>query len=188
MRDDPRLSKYPIAGPSKEDAEQAHRSGRFDMGAAERSFDSGTSSEKEHQEERRRAAAWMRRKVKILERVRPRSKGLTRKGKERGELKLHELMQAKERAPSTLNPPNGSRKASSPDSALFPPDSPPLSSLRGAASKTTKNRWPSSGPRKTHGQSFNTSGVPLPLAEPPSFPNGTPVSSPTPFEGITRTP
>ena len=51
-------------------------------------------------------------------------------------LKLRELTQAKERAPSTPTPPSdGSRnKAPSPDSALFPPDSPPLSSLHGAAS------------------------------------------------------
>ena len=54
--------------------------------------------------------------------------------------KLRELIQAKERAPSTPTPPNGSHKASLPDSALFPPVSPPLSGLREAASKTTKTR------------------------------------------------
>ena len=37
------------------------------------------------------------------------------------ELKLRELMQAKKRKPSTPIPPNSSRKASSPDSVLFPP-------------------------------------------------------------------
>ena len=42
------------------------------------------------------------------------------------DLKLRELMQAKERAPSTPILPNGLRKASSPDSALYPPGSPPL--------------------------------------------------------------
>ena len=57
VRDDPRLSKCPIAGPSKEDAEQAHRSGRFDMGADEGPSDSDSSSEKKHQEERYRVAA-----------------------------------------------------------------------------------------------------------------------------------
>ena len=36
--------------------------------------------------------------------------------------KLRELMQAKEWAPSTPTPPNGSRKASSSDSVLSPPD------------------------------------------------------------------
>ena len=102
------------------------------------------------------------------------------------DLKLRELMQAKEWAPSTPTPPNGSRKAPSPDSVLYPPDSPPLSSLRGAASKTTKNRRPSSGPRKTHGQSLHTAGVPLQLENPPSLPNGTAVFTPTSLEGITR--
>ena len=67
--------------------------------------------------------------------------------------KLRELMQAKERAPPTPTLPNRSRKASSPDSVLFPPESPPLSSLCGAASKTKKTRRQSPGPRKTHDQS-----------------------------------
>ena len=102
------------------------------------------------------------------------------------DLKLRELMQAKEWAPSTPTPPNGSRKASSPDSALYPPDFPPLSSFRGANSKTTKNRRPSSGPRKTHDRSFHTAGVPLPLEDPPSLPNGSAVCTPTPLEEIAR--
>ena len=37
------------------------------------------------------------------------------------DLGLCELMQAKERPPPTPTPPNVSRKATSPDSALFPP-------------------------------------------------------------------
>ena len=109
VRDGPRLSKYPMAKPSKEDAEQAHRSGRFDMGADGASSDSGSSTEKGHQEERRRAAAWLWRKVQTAERVRLRSRGLTRKGKLREELEINGLMQAKERVPPTPTPPNGSR-------------------------------------------------------------------------------
>ena len=57
MRDDPRLSKYSKAGPSKKDAEQAHQSERFDMGADKGPSDSSSLSEKKHQEEYRRAAA-----------------------------------------------------------------------------------------------------------------------------------
>jgi len=53
--------------------------------------------------------------------------------------------------------------------------------------RTKKNRRPSSGPRKTHGHSLHTAGISLPLADPPSLPNGTPVSTPTPLEGIART-
>ena len=68
------------------------------------------------------------------------------------DLKLRELIQAKEWAPPTPTPTKFPRKESSPDSILYPPNSPPLSSLRGAAPKTTKNR-PSSGTRKTHGYS-----------------------------------
>ena len=107
--------------------------------------------------------------------------------RDEGDLKLRELMQAKEWAPPNPTPPSGSRKAPSPDSILFPPDSPPLSSPRGAASKITKNRRPSSGPRKTDGQSFHTAGVPLTLEDPPSLPDVTPVCTPTPLEGIART-
>eukprot|EP00614_Pseudopedinella_elastica_P031737 CAMPEP_0172620668 /NCGR_PEP_ID=MMETSP1068-20121228/105247_1 /TAXON_ID=35684 /ORGANISM="Pseudopedinella elastica, Strain CCMP716" /LENGTH=69 /DNA_ID=CAMNT_0013428023 /DNA_START=141 /DNA_END=346 /DNA_ORIENTATION=- len=69
-----------MAGPTKEDAEQTHRSGRFDMDADEGYSDSGSSTEKKHQEERRRAAAWLWRKVRTAERARLRSRGLTRKG------------------------------------------------------------------------------------------------------------
>ena len=100
-----------------------------------------------------------------------------------GDLKLRELMQAKKRAPSTPTPPNSSRNASSPEPALFPPESPPLPRLRGAASKTTKTRRQSSCPRKTHDQSLLKVGVFLPLADPPSLPDDTPVSSPTTLEG-----
>ena len=71
--------------------------------------------------------------------------------REKEDLKLHELMQAKERAPSTPTPSNGSCKASSPDSAFYPPDSPSLSSPNGEAPKNTKNRRPSCGPRKKYG-------------------------------------
>ena len=112
------------------------------------------------------SAAWLRRKVQALERVRLRSRGLTRKGKERGDLKLHKLIQAKKRAPSTPTPPNGSRKARLPDSVLFPPHCPPLSGLRGAASKDTKTRRASPDTRKTHDQPIQTAGVPLPLEDP----------------------
>ena len=157
------------------------------MGADEGSSNFDSSSDKKHQEERRRAAAWLRRKVQTLERVRLRSRGLTRKGMERGDLKLHGPTQAKERAPSTPTPPNGSRKVPQPDFVLFPKESPPLSNLRGAASKTTKTRRPSPGARKTHCQSFHTAGVPFQLEDPPSPPNGTPVSTLTPLEGIAKT-
>ena len=101
--------------------------------------------------------------------------------------KLRELMQAKKLAPSTPTPPNGSRKAFSPDSVLFPPGSFPLPGLRGAASKTKKTRRPSSGPQKTHDYSLHTAGVSLPLADPLPLPNGTPVSKNNPLEGIART-
>ena len=37
-----------MAGLPKEDAERAHRYGRFDMGAYEGSFDSGISTETKH--------------------------------------------------------------------------------------------------------------------------------------------
>ena len=63
LRDDPRLSKYSMAGPSKQDAERAHRSGRLDMGADEGPSDSDISSEKKQQEGRLRAATWLWRKV-----------------------------------------------------------------------------------------------------------------------------
>ena len=58
-----------------------------------------------------------------------------------------ELMRTKEREPSTPTPPNGSHKILSPGSVLFPTGPSPLPSPRGAASKTTKTRRPSSGPR-----------------------------------------
>jgi len=90
----------------------------------------------------------------------------TRKDKVSPKLRLHELTQAKEREPSTPPPSNGSCKESSPDSVFFPPESPPLSSLSGEGSKTTKNRRPSSGPRKTHSYSSHTTGISLPLADP----------------------
>ena len=51
------LSKYPMAGPSKEDSERAHRSGQFDMSANEGPSDSDSSTEKKPQEERRRTAS-----------------------------------------------------------------------------------------------------------------------------------
>ena len=92
--------------------------------------------------------------------------------------KLRKLMHAMGREPSTPTPLKCSYTAPtapSPDSVLYPPDPPPLSSLSGEASKTTKNRRPSSGPRKTHGHSLHTAGISLPLADPPSPPNGTPV-------------
>ena len=91
------------------------------------------------------------------------------------DLKLRELIQAKEWTPSTPNPPNGSRKASSSDSVLSPPDPPPPSSLSGEAPKTTKNRRPSCGPQKTYDHSLLTACIYLPLADPPSPPNSTPV-------------
>ena len=85
---------------------------RFDMGADGGSPDSDSSTENEHQEECRRAAA---------ERAKLRKQGLTTKKKVRKSLELRLLIHAKERAPSTPTPPNGSRKASPPDSVLFPP-------------------------------------------------------------------
>ena len=99
-----------------------------------------------------------------------RNQGLTAKGKARDDLKLRELMQAKEQAPSTPTPPSGSRKAPSSDSVLFPPESPPLPGLRGAASKTTKTKRSSSGHRKTHDHSLFTADVSLPLADAPLSP------------------
>ena len=86
--------------------------------------------------------------------------------REEDDLKLRELMQAKERAPPIPTPPNGSNKASSPDSVLFLPESPPLPSLPGAAFKTTKTRRTSSGPRKTHDHPLFSAGVSFPFAEP----------------------
>ena len=103
------------------------------------------------------------------------------------DLKQRELLRKTERAPPTPTQPNGSRKVLSPDSVFFPPESPLLPNPRGEASKTTKTRWPSSGPRKTHDKALFTAGVSLPLADLPSLPNGTPVSTPTPLEGIART-
>jgi len=103
--------------------------------------------------------------------------------------KLHELMQAKERELSTPTPLKCSRTAPtapSPDSALYPPDSPPPSSLSGKDSENTKNRRPSSGPRETHSHSPRTAGISLPLADPLPLPNGTPVRKPIPLEGIAR--
>ena len=52
---------------------------------------------------------------------------------------------------------------------------------------STKTRRPSSSPRKTHEHSVFTAGVSDPLADPPCLPYGTPVSKPTPLEGIART-
>ena len=86
--------------------------------------------------------------------------------RDEGDFKLRELMQANKRAPPTPTPPNGSRKDSSPDSALFPPEPPLLAGLRRAASKTTKNRRRFSGPWKTHDYSLQTAGISLPLADP----------------------
>ena len=64
---------------------------------------------------------------------------------------------------SGSNPPPLRRSARvrnlSPDSALFPPESPPLPSLRGAVSKTTKTRRPTFGPRKMHDYSLLTAGT-----------------------------
>ena len=97
-------------------------------------------------------------------------------------LKLRELFREKKQAPSTPTPPKDSRKTTYPDSTFFPQEPPPLPSLRGA----TKTRRPSSGPRKTRDQSLHTAGVSLPLADPPSLPYGTPVSTPTPLKGIAR--
>ena len=96
------------------------------------------------------------------------------------------LMQVKERAPPTPTQPNGSRKESSPDSALFSPEPPLLPGLRWAASKTIKTRRPSFGHRKTRDHSLYTAGVSLPLAESPSLPNGSPVLTPPPLGGIAR--
>ena len=84
-----------MAGPSKEDVERAHRSVRLDIGADEGFSDFDSTTEKKRQEERNRATAWLWRKVQTAERMRLRSRGLTRKGKVREELKFHELTQAK---------------------------------------------------------------------------------------------
>ena len=61
------------------------------------SSDSGSSTEKGHLEERRRAAAWLWRQVRAPERVRLCNQDLTMNGKVREDLKLRELIQAKER-------------------------------------------------------------------------------------------
>ena len=103
--------------------------------------------------------------------------------------KLHELMQAKERELSTPTPLKCSRTAPtapSPDSVLYPPGSPPPSSLSGKDSENTKNRRPSYGPRETHSHSPRTAGISLPLADPLPLPNGAPVRKPIPLEGIAR--
>ena len=103
--------------------------------------------------------------------------------------KLRELMHAMGREPSTPTPPKCSRTAPtapSPDSVLYPPDSPPPSSPSGKDSENTKNRRPSSGPRETHRHSLRTTGISLPLADPLPLPNGTPVRKPIPLEGIAR--
>ena len=95
------------------------------MGADIWFSDSGSPTEKEHHEERRRAAAWLWRQFRAAERVRLRNRSLTMKGKGRVNLKTRELVQSRERAPSTHTPPTGSRKALPPDYVLFPPESPP---------------------------------------------------------------
>ena len=103
--------------------------------------------------------------------------------------KLRELMHAMGREPSTPTPPKCSRTAPtapSPDSVLYPPDSPPPSSPSGKDSENTKNRRPSSGPRETHRHSLRTTGISLPLADPLPLPNGTPVRKPIPLEGIAK--
>ena len=164
--DSPRLPEYPMAGLPKEDAERANRSRRVYMGADEGPSDFESSTDKEHQKERRRAAAWLWRQFRATGRVRLRNKGLTTKGKVREDLKLRELMQAKERAPPTPAPPSGTRKASTPDSVHFREEFPPLPILRGEASKTTKTRRQSSGPRKTRDHSLFTAGVSPLLANP----------------------
>mmetsp|Transcript_41718 Transcript_41718/g.94180 ORF Transcript_41718/g.94180 Transcript_41718/m.94180 type:complete len:210 (-) Transcript_41718:48-677(-) len=90
-----------------------------------------------------------------------------------------ELLRKKKRASPTPTPPNGPRKEPSPDSALFPLKPPPLPRLCGSASKTTKNRRPSSGPRKTHGHSLFTDGASIPLADPPLSRTALPFLHPT---------
>ena len=103
--------------------------------------------------------------------------------------KLRELMHAMGREPSTPTPPKCSRTAPtapSPDSVLYPPDSPPPSSPSGKDSENTKNRRPSSGPRETHRHSLRTTGISLPLADPLPLPNGTPVRKPIPLKGIAK--
>ena len=94
--------------------------------------------------------------------------------------KLHELMQARLKCSRTAP------TAPSPDSTLYPPDSPPPSSLSRKDSENTKNRRPSSGPRETHRHPLRTTGISLPLADPLPLPNGTPVRKPVPLEGIAR--
>ena len=72
--------------------------------------------------------------------------------------------------PSTPTPPNGSRKAPSLDSALFPLETTPLPSLRGADFKTTKTRGQSSGHWMTNDYSTFTACASLPIAPPPLSP------------------
>ena len=81
-----------MAGISKENTERAHRSGRFDMGTGEGHSESGSSTEKGYQEERRRAAAWLWRQVRAAERVGLRNRGLTAKGTVREGLIMRELI------------------------------------------------------------------------------------------------
>ena len=106
--------------------------------------------------------------------------------REKDDLKLLELMQMKKRAPSTPTSSNSSLKILSPDSALCPPDSPSLSSPNGEASKNTKNRRPSCGPRKKYGYCLPQPPSPFHSRTPPSPPNGPPVHTPTPLEGTAR--
>ena len=97
-----------------------------------------------------------------------------------GGIKLRELLRKKERALPTPTPPNCSRKAPFPDSVISPPESPRLSSLRGAAHKAIKTRRKSSGSRKTQGHSLFTARVYLPLADLPSLPFALPFLHPPP--------
>ena len=93
-------------------------------------------------------------------------------------LKLRNMMRAKGPAAPIPTPPSGSRGASSPDSAFFPPVSTLQSKPLGAASKTMKTRQPSPGPRKTHDLFIYTAGVSFLLADLLSLPNGTGTDSP----------
>ena len=141
---------------------------------------------------RRTSCRWRRRKLRDLLETAPKGSALFLARKEEEDFELRGLMWTNDREPSTPTPPNGSREAPSPESALFPPEWPPLSIPRGAVSKTTKTRRrPSSGPRKAHCQFLSTAGVsshstrgppPLPQTAPPFL-----RKAPSPLKGIAGT-
>ena len=99
------------------------------------------------------------------------------KGKVREELKFHELIHAKERAPSTHIPPDSSRKANSPGSFLFPPEFPTYERRQGGLQD---HEDPMAIIRLSEGarQLLKSSRRLLSTRGPPPLPNGNPVLHP----------